>query len=780
MPLQAVFSGYDAAVRAGHPAPIAGGVAVAVELASGRRVSCAITLHAGRVVRVRLGDPAVAAPVPVLDLPPEVAAVRKDRPDRVSVSGGGMTGSVDLDAFGIVIGREDGTVLWRSSLEDVDQKGRHRVLAFGVEGDPIDRATAAFEVDPSEHFLGLGEKFCRLDKFGLTIDCANSNAGGATSELAYKNVPFFISTRGFGVLFNTTTHIRHDVANPTLSILSYVATVESPVLDFLLIDGPTPRDILRTYADLTGHAPVPPLWSFGLWVSRFYYETWRSLDEAVDGFRERGIPADVVNTDTYWMRGDCLSDMQWDLERFPDPPAHIESLRRRGFRLCLWEYPYLSRRSPLWQEAWDNRYLVARSDGSPCDVQTTLPVPTHHLEGFRGVGSLMHVYKQPLVEPGTLIDFTNPAAVAWWKELHRSRLKEGVAVFKTDFGEDVPPDARFHDGRTGREVHNLYPLLYQQAVAEVTEEETGERILWGRSGWIGGQRFPVHWGGDPVTTFAALAGTVRGALSYGLSGVPFWSHDIGGFAGPPPDAALYVRWAQFGLLSSHARTHGTTPREPWEFGAEAEDIFRRYARLRYRLLPYLYACAHEAAETGLPLMRAMVIEFPDDPTCAAMDGQYMLGPDLLIAPVTNAEGHVDVYLPGGRWADYWTGERFDGPRWLKRRHLPLAVMPVYVRAGAVLPQAPDMAHTEERPWDTLTFEVLPLADALRRFPTPDGGVVTVEMRLAGGVASLAVDGPERRYRASVIAPGTAAPRDDRTISLPDDAGGRASVDLPLG
>lgn len=755
MPLNAAFAAYRIAGRVDAPVHRPDGCTFSIAVDGVRPLAGAVTLAAEGVVRIRVGDSGNGVPDLAEARPPADLDVGWDE-TAVTVAGGGLHIRIDRARWRIsVTRRADGTPLWASSVEDVDQKGRERVLPLGLHADG-DRLTAAFEVDQGERFLGLGEKFTHLDKTGLSIVSSNSNAGGATSEQAYKNVPFAISTRGYGVFFNTTCTVRHEVANPTWSILSYVAVIEEPALDLFVIDGPTPKDVLLRYGELTGYAPPPPLWTYGLWLSRFYYESWDTLFEACQGMRDHDIPSDVVNTDTYWMGGDRLSDMQWDEGRFPDPAAAIARLRDLGFRLCVWEYPYLSRTSPLWREAWGKGYLVRTEDGQPCDVQTTLPVPTHHMEGFRGVGSLVHVYTQPLVTPGTLIDFTNPDAVAWWQDLHRARLNDGVSVFKTDFGEDVPRDARFHDGRTGREVHNLYPLLYHKAVAEVTAEVTGDYVVWGRSSWAGGQRFPIHWGGDPVTTFAALASTVRAALSYGLSGVPFWSHDIGGFAGPAPAPALFVRWAQFGLMSSHARLHGTTPREPWEFGEQACAIFRDWTRLRYRLLPYLYALGVEAGRSGLPLMRAPFLEFPDDPTCRTLDTQYCLGPDLLIAPVTNERGDVEVYLPDGIWAGFPDGGLTEGGRWLRRQALPLADMPVYLRADGVLPLAPPTRHTGER-WDSLTFEILLDRGVDRVFTLPDGATVRVTASPAdGGPLTMRVEGPHTlAYHARVRTTGGA-------------------------
>jgi alpha-D-xyloside xylohydrolase len=747
LPLQPFFHEYDPAQRVIDIHTLENGVRATMHTRNDRTQPLEIHFLERGTVRVIMGDASQGSHVP--DVNTLVAeAVKLERSERfVRIEGAESRAILRLDPFDLRIERLDGTPLWMSSQDDMDQKGRLRVMplgfaeerTIGFQSQVVSRlsTSASFEIDPQEHFYGLGEKFTKLDKYGLTITSANSNAGGATSELAYKNVPFVLSSKGYGVFFNTTCHLRHDIANPTLSILSYVISVDSPVLEFYVLNGPDPKRVLHTYSCLTGFASVPPLWSFGLWLSRFYFEKRSTLEEVAHKARELNIPADVINTDTYWMRGEYLSDMQWDLERFPDPKSMISGLQEIGFNVCLWEYPYLSLESPLYPEAMARGYLCKLPNGLPATSQTTLPIPTHDRPGFRGVGTTGHIFNQRLVTPGALIDFTNPEAVTWWQDLHRQRLEEGVAVFKCDFGEDVHPDAQFHNGLTGREMHNAYPLYYQKAVYDVTQEVRGTGMIWGRSGWAGGQRYPVHWGGDPVCTFSAMAGTLRAALSYGLSGVPFWSHDIGGFAGTPSEK-VFIRWAQFGLLSSHARTHGTTPREPWEFGEQALETFRRYTRLRYQLMPYIHHAATEAAEKAWPLMRAMFLEFPNDPTTFTLDTQYMFGSDLLIAPVMNEQSHVEVYLPAGRWHNYWKQEIIEGPTWI-RKTVPLEEIPIYVRDGAVIPTVREAQHTGAIDWNELTLEMF--GHGASNLHLPNGDTVKLEFSPSG----VTLNGTARVY-----------------------------------
>jgi alpha-D-xyloside xylohydrolase len=330
----------------------------------------------------------------------------------------------------------------------------------------------------------------------------------------------------------------------------------------------------------------------------------------------------------------------------------------------------------------------------------------------------------------------------------------GVAAFKPDSGEAVPADALFADGRTGEQLHNLYPLLYNRAVYEVMREERGEAMLFSRSGYAGSQRYPINWTGDQPCTWGGMAAALRSGLSLSLSGISMWSHDIGGFWNPkemePPDPTLYIRWAQFGLLSCHARFHGIRGREPWYFGEEAIAVVREFARLRYRLLPYIYSLAKEAEATGLPVVRPLVLEYPDDPVAAAVDYEYLLGPQLLVAPVMNEEGRCLVYLPAGAWFDWWSGERLEGPRHL-RLDVPLERLALYVREGSLLATAPEMEHTGQAEWRPLTVDIRVASAARATVWTPESALRLEAERASEGVR-LRVEGPEWDYRFRFLSP----------------------------
>ncbi len=599
---------------------------------------------------------------------------------------------------------------------DVDGLGRPFVppLGFVRTGRSVSRVVQSFQLAPGEALYGLGEKFTRLDKTGARFLTWTQDALGSTSERSHKNVPFLWSTAGWGLLLDGGARIAWDLG--ARSTRSFSLAVDRGVLDGYLILGPEPARILKRYADLTGRAPVPPKWSFGLWVSSGgTYRTQAEIVKLVDGLAAHDLPAGVVHIDPWWMRWRRYCDFRWDKEAFPDPDGLIRRLHDLGLRLCLWEHPYISVESDLFETGRRKGYFLKRPDGGVYVIDYGLSLAP------RPDGLVRRARREDSWNARVaVIDLTHPEARAWFKDLHRPLLRQGVDVFKTDFGEDIPEDAVFHDGTTGATRHNLYPLLYNQAVSEVCREEGGSGLVWSRSGTAGSQRHPVGWSGAPAADWDSLAATVRGGLCAGMSGIPFWSHDIGGYRGAPaPD--LYVRWAQFGLLCSHSRMHGDGPREPWIFGPRALAIVRRFIRLRGRLFPYLYSLAREAAATGMPVLRAMPLAFPGDPCAHGFDLQYMLGPWLLVAPVTSPDGRKDVYLPrpakaregtdgGGDWIDFWTGRRHEAGRCLRLK-VPLSRIPLFVRAGAILPMIPYASRVPEGPIPNLVIQAYPGAES---------------------------------------------------------------------
>jgi alpha-D-xyloside xylohydrolase len=362
--------------------------------------------------------------------------------------------------------------------------------------------------------------------------------------------------------------------------------------------------------------------------------------------------------DCFWMKELTWSSFMWDEQSFPDPVAMLERIHQRGARVCLWINPYIAETSPLFEEAADRGYFLMTLDGD--------------------------VYQEDRWQPGlAIVDFTNPAATEWFRERLRALIGMGVDTFKTDFGERIPTGVRYHDGSDPERMHNYYSYLYQRTVFELLRDELGEgsAVIFARSATCGSQRYAVHWSGDNSSTYASMAETLRGGLSLGMCGFGFWSHDISGFFGTAT-ADLYQRWVAFGLLSSHSRLHGSdSPRVPWLFGDDSVEVLRFFAGLRARLMPYLLSVAEEAHEHGWPMLRAMILEFPEDPVCRYLDRQYMLGSGLLIAPVFRATGEVTYYLPAGRWRHLLTGEEAVGPG-SRTETVGSLGAPIWVRAEA--------------------------------------------------------------------------------------------------
>jgi alpha-D-xyloside xylohydrolase len=617
---------------------------------------------------------------------------------RVVVRTSELAVEATLDPWQLTFRKADGQLLTREVQDDVNFAG-HRLgprPGFLVESQPHDparRTLAALDtllLDPEDHFYGGGEKFTRLDHVGRTIRIWNRNPYGARSELSYKNIPLLVGSRGYGLFVDVPTAVTFHLGSR--SNRTFTVEAAGPELDYYVLAG-TPKEVLGTYTDLTGKPPVPPEWAFGLWASTCFVRfTASSVLAEARRLRQEGIPCDVFHLDSFWQRAFMWCDFEWDRERIPDPRRLLDELHQEGFRGCLWINPYVSCQSGLYQEGAARGFFLRRPDGSIYDAL----VWSQRTE--RGMGLC------------AIVDFTNPEAARWYRGLLDAQLAIGADAFKPDFAEEIPEDARFANGLTGAEMHNPYPLLYQRECFEATQARHGARaVAWSRSAAPGAQRYPGHWAGDSECTFLDMANTLRGGLASALSGLAYWSHDIGGFWGEP-SAELYVRWAQLGFLSALSRYHGATPRDPWRFGEEALAIFREYARLRSQLVPYLVSHGWAASRTGIPLMRPMVLEFPEDPAGFAFDLQYCLGRELLVSPVVSPDGWVTTYLPAGSWLDWWGGALHQGPLTL-RRQAPLRELPLYLRENSLLVLGPVRSHVAERPADPLTVEAFVTSEA---------------------------------------------------------------------
>ncbi|WP_063774862.1 TIM-barrel domain-containing protein [Kitasatospora azatica] len=583
--------------------------------------------------------------------------------DGAWLQAGAVSATIDFDPWRIRFHDATGTLLTEQNTDESDISLKLRVLPFGRSLGPDGGVLAyheTFAARPDEHFVGLGEKFTGLDKRGQRIVTWNYDAFSSESERSYKNVPLYLSSRGYGVLVDSGMATEFDICHSTHSCVQI--TVPDDQLDYYLIAGPTPAETLDRYHRLTGRPVTPPRWALGAWISTGYLKVDQegTLAQA-RRIREHGIPCDVLHLDAYWQRSDRWSDLRWDEDRFPEPAGMLSALHDLGFKVCVWMNPYVSVESPLFEEGAGKGYFLKRADGS-----------VHVADVWHG--------SRP--ECG-ITDFTNPEATAWFQGLLRPLLEQGVDVFKTDFGEGVPVDASASNGMTGEELHNVYSLLFNDAVADVTEQVAGHRVVWARSSFTGGQRHCGQWAGDNNTSFAAMASTLRGGLSYAFSGVPYWSHDVGGFTGTPaPD--LMARSAQFGAFSPMLRFHGTSTRYPWDFEHAVDRAVVDAVRLRYRLMPYLYSAAVESGTSGATIMRPLAMHAPQEPGTWSADLEYLFGPDLLVAPITSPEGERHLYLPDGQWIDYWTGEFHTGGRHL-RVAKPLDQVPLFVRNGALIP-----------------------------------------------------------------------------------------------
>ncbi len=540
----------------------------------------------------------------------------------------------------------------------------------------------AWALKSDEAVYGLGEKFGRLNHRGELITSWNYDALCVNSERSYKNVPFAWSPKGWGVFVHTPGRVKHAVGFSVWSHRNYVLQIEDHNLDLFLFAVDSPAAVIKKYTDLTGSSPHLPDWSYGVWMARGYYHTADELMEAVQGMRDRQIPLDVILLDGQaWHKKETRFDFTWDAERYPDPPAFVQQLRDLNVRLCLWEYPYISTFNPLFHELTDKDFLLKTADGEPY-VHRWMPEP--------------YDMALPWLMPSGIIDLTNPAAYTWFRDQHKPLFEMGVAVMKTDFGEAVPEHVIAHNGDSGKRLHNVYALLYNRCVYEAASMYgQGQPLVWGRSGWIGSQRYPMQWGGDPQTDWEGLAASIRGGQAWGLSGNPFYAHDIGGFYGDQPSAELFIRWTQAGVFTSHTRFHGRGPREPWHWGEAMQLIICKWITFRYRLLPYLKRCEQQAVEDSLPVMRAMVLAFPEDRAAWAFEQQYLFGPSLLVAPVTEPGGEKSVYLPNGTWYDIWHGQKYEGGRVIHLENIPLDEIPVFGRGGYSLPLGPEVQHTNQ-------------------------------------------------------------------------------------
>ena len=599
----------------------------------------------------------------------------------------------------------------------------HRSYISHVTKDTKTYMDAHLSVDIDEKIYGLGERFTPLVKNGQTVDMWNED-GGTCTEIAYKNIPFYLSSKGYGVFVNDSGPVSYEICSEQVSRVQM--SVPGEKIDLMIIGGENMKGALSNYCALSGYPALPPAWTFGLWLTSSFTTSYdeKTVTSFVDGMRERDIPLSVFHYDCYWMRESEWCNFTWDERIFPDPVNMLKRMKEKGLHVCVWINPYIGQKSPLFKEAMDNNFLLNKENGD--------------------------VWQWDRWQAGMgLVDFTNPDACAWYKSKLRALVEMGVDCFKTDFGERVPTDVKYFDGSDPLRMHNYYTYLYNKCVFELLEEckGKGNAVVFARSATAGGQKFPVHWGGDCTADYPSMAESLRGGLSLCMSGFGFWSHDISGFANTAPHH-LFKRWVAFGLLSTHSRLHGDTSyRVPWLFSKEGEEngeeacaVTKHFTELKCSLMPYIYANAIKAHKTGVPVMRAMALEFENDMNAIYLDREYMLGGDILVAPVFKENGNVDYYLPDGKWTHLLTNETRVGEKWYNDTY-DFFSLPLYVKENTILPIGGERTRPDYDYSKDLSLHIFELSDKAEAtvYSTDASAILTVKAEKNGGTVSIFLD-----------------------------------------
>ncbi len=594
-----------------------------------------------------------------------------DSEKSISVKSGSLTLEITKNTWSMTYKR-NGEVLSRCNGRDLG------LMKTDWKGDAYDKGDIEntymrqqLSIGVGELLYGTGERFTPFVKNGQSVDIWNAD-GGTSTEQSYKNIPFYLSNKGYGVLVNHPEKVSFEIATEQVTKAEF--SVEGGYLDYFFINGPTMKETLMHYTDLTGKPSLPAPWTFGLWLSTSFTTNYdeETVMSFVDGMLDRGIPLRTFHFDCFWMKEFHWSDFVWDSRVFPDPEGMLKRIKAKGLNICVWINSYIGQESCLFAEGMEKGYFLKRQNGD--------------------------VWQWDMWQPGmALVDFTNPDAYKWFQDKLEVLLDMGVDCFKTDFGERIPTDAVYFDGSDAKKMHNYYTYLYNKCVYELLERKRGkgEAVLFARSATVGGQKFPVHWGGDCWSDYESMEESLRGGLSLMMSGFGFWAHDIGGFENTST-ADVYKRWVAFGLLSSHSRLHGSTSyRVPWAYDEEAVDVVRFFTKLKARLMPYLYKTSVETSKFGVPTMRAMVLEFTEDKNCSYIDKQYMLGDNLLVAPIFNEESIAEYYLPKGTWTNFFTGEEKNGGEWITEKHDYLSI-PLMVRENSIVVMG---AHDDKPDYD---------------------------------------------------------------------------------
>ena len=593
--------------------------------------------------------------------------------DKIIYSSDYGTIQINKNPWRIVLKDKAGRILSQTAaLSDADStQVKYTPFCFVKRGsDNARRINPVFTLTADEMIFGCGESATGLNKAGQKVNLFVTDPQGPETDQMYKPIPFFMSNRGYGMFMHTSAPVTCDFGATYIGLNKMFMGDEN--LDLFVFFG-EPKDILDEYTDLVGKPGMPPLWSFGTWMSRITYFSEKEGYDVAANIRKNKYPCDVIHFDTAWFDVDWQCDYKFSENRFQNPQQMLKDLRSQGFHVCLWQLPYFTPKNRYFSELIEKDMYVKNGNGE-------------------------------LPYEDVVLDFSNPETVKWYQDKLAGLLNIGVSAIKVDFGEAAPLNGIYASGKSGWYEHNLYPVRYDMAVSEITKKLHNENIMWARAAWAGSQRYPLHWGGDAATTNTGLLGTLRAGLSFGLSGFSFWSHDMGGFVKSTPED-LYCRWIPFGFLTSHTRAHGAPPTEPWLYDSKrVQDVFRKSAEMKYRLMPYVYAQAKECTEKGLPMLRALFVEFPDDPGAWKVDDEYLFGSQILVAPLLESgmTGRT-VYLPEGKWIDYQTEKVYEGG-WhrIEAGSLPIIML---VRDGSVLPHLKLAQSTAEMDWSKMSLKV---------------------------------------------------------------------------
>ncbi len=610
--------------------------------------------------------------------------LKLDNPQTLQVADAEETLTITSGSLSLVIGKKNWSMKYMRNGQVISESGPRDLAMmkadwkgdfYDIEGDLQNTyMRQQLSIGVGELLYGTGERFTPFVKNGQSVEIYNED-GGTSTEQSYKNIPFFISNKGYGVLVNHPERVSFEFATENVTKTAF--GVEGGYLDYFFFNGPTMKDVLVRYTDLSGKPSLPAPWTFGLWLSTSFTTNYdeETVMSFIDGMLDRGIPLRTFHFDCFWMKGFHWSDFIWDADVFPDPKGMLERIKAKGLNICVWINPYIGQESAMFAEGMEKGYFIKRTNGD--------------------------VWQWDMWQPGmALVDFTNPAACKWYQDKLENLMDMGVDCFKTDFGERIPTNCVYYDGSDPKKMHNFYTYLYNKTVYDLLERKRGkgEAVLFARSATVGGQKFPVHWGGDCWSDYPSMEESLRGGLSLMMSGFGFWAHDIGGFENTST-ADVYKRWVAFGLLSSHSRLHGSSSyRVPWVYDDEAVDVVRFFTRLKASLMPYIYKTSVDTSKSGVPTMRSMVMEFTEDRNCHYLDKQYMLGDNLLVAPVFNDESKGIFYLPKGTWTDFLTGEEMQGSMWVEKEydylHLPLMVKENSIVAMGAHDDRPDYDYAD--------------------------------------------------------------------------------------